>query len=119
MDKAKRKELVAKYKEMKPDMGVYIVYSKVDSKYYIQATDDLKGTLNSTKFKLKFGGNHPCRELQKAWEKYGEENFEIEILEKLPYDKDETKQDYSDDLALLQMIWEEKLAKKGMELYKK
>jgi len=39
-------------------------------------------------------------------------------LEKLEYDKDETKTDYSEELALLKMIWEEKLLQRGVELYR-
>jgi hypothetical protein len=30
------------------------------------------------------------------------------VLEKLKYDKDETKTDYSEELAILKMLWEEK-----------
>lgn len=37
----------------------------------------------------------------------------------LEYDKDELKTDYSEDLALLQMIWEEKLLKEDYLFYKK
>ena len=42
-----------------------------------------------------------------------------EVLEKLKYDKDESKTDYSEELAILKMVWEEKLLQKGMEFYKK
>jgi len=43
--------------------------------------------------------------------------FIIEILEKLKYDKDEPDNDYSEDLELLKIIWEEKLLQKGMKFY--
>lgn len=114
----RKKELKEWYKQMKPDMGIFIIRSKVNNKCYIQATHDLKGVINGAKVRLA-SNMHPYKELQKAWNELGEDNFTIEILEKLEYDKDESKTDYKDDLALLQMIWEEKLTKEGMEFYKK
>lgn len=112
----RRKELKEQYKNMKPDMGIFMIRSNISNKCYIEGTQDLKGTMNKTKFQLKFD-SFPNRELQKAWKEQGEPNFTMEILEQLQYDKDEAKTDYSEDLALLQMIWEEKLSQKGMEFY--
>lgn len=114
----RRKELKEQYKNMKPDMGIFEIKSKFNNKCHIETTQDLKSTINSTKFKLETG-SHPNRELQKEWKDFGAENFTIEILENLEYGKDESKTDYKEDLALLQMIWEEKLSKQKMELYKK
>jgi hypothetical protein len=114
----RKKELKLQYKQMKPEMGIFIIRSKVDHKCYIQATQDLRGVVNGAKVRLA-AGMHPYRELQKAWNEHGEENFTIEILDNLAYDKDESKTDYKEDLALLQMIWEEKLTKEHMMFYKK
>ena len=113
----RKKELKELYKQMKPDMGIFTIYSKVNNKCYIQSTQDFRGAINGAKVRLQ-GGMHPYRELQKEWNEYGENNFIIEILEKLEYDKDESKTDYKEDLALLHIIWEEKLAKEGKEFYK-
>lgn len=103
---------------MKPQMGVFIVRCKVNNKCYIQGTQDLKGVINGAKARLG-GGMHPNRELQKEWSELGAENFIFEILENLEYDKDESKIDYTEDLTLLEMIWEEKLRNEGLEFYKK
>lgn len=118
MDRQRKKELKLQYKQMKPDMGIFIVRSKVNNKCHIEATQDLKGTINGTKFKLGTG-NHPYRELQKEWKEFGEGNFIVEILEQLEYDKDESKIDYTEELMLLQMIWKDNLAKENMEFYKR
>ncbi|NLM51367.1 MAG: GIY-YIG nuclease family protein [Firmicutes bacterium] len=112
----RRKELKAWYKQMKPEMGVFMILSPTKDKCYLEGTQDLKGTLNSTKFKLNFG-NHPNKELQQDWKKYGEVRFTIRVLETLQYDKDETKTDYSEELAILKYLWEEKLQKKGLTFY--
>lgn len=103
---------------MKPDMGIFAIKSKINSKYHLEATQDLKGMINRSKFQLG-AGSHPNRQLQKEWKDYGVDNFTIEILENLQYDKDESKTDYKEDLSLLKMIWEEKLLKQNVEFYKK
>ncbi|MDD3653563.1 MAG: GIY-YIG nuclease family protein [Desulfotomaculaceae bacterium] len=114
----RKKELKLQYKLMKPQMGIFIIRSKESNKCYIQATANLRGAMNGAIARLK-GGLHPNRELQKEWDKLGAESFIAEILDYLEYDKDEAKTDYKGELAVLQMIWEEKLAKKNMKFYKK
>lgn len=112
----RRKELKNIYKNMKADMGIIVIKSNFNDMSYIEGTDDLNSTINSTKFKLGMG-MHPNKELQKDWKEYGESSFTIEILEKLNYDKDETKVDYSEELNILKMIWQDRLSKKGVEFY--
>lgn len=114
----RKKELKMQYRQMKPKMGIFIVRSKVNNKCFLKVTQDLRGVLNGTKVRLE-GGFHPNRELQKEWKEFGPENFTIEILEELEYDKDESKTDYSAELEVLQMLWEEKLAGENLEFYKK
>ncbi len=110
-----RKELKQQYKLMKPEMGIMIVRSNNCIKCYIEATVNLKGTINSTRFQLTMG-SHRCKELQRDFKEYGESNFIIEVLESLEYDMDESKTDYSGDLTLLQMLWEEKMQKDNNNL---
>ena len=117
MDKGRKKELREQYKQTRPQMGIFIIRCKVNNKCHLQTTQDLM-SINGAKVRLQ-GGKHMCQELQKDWNEFGAENFTIEILENLEYDKDEAKSDYSEELALLQMLWEEKLAKENMEFYKK
>jgi len=52
--------------------------------------------------------------LQEEWREYKAANFSIVVLAKLEYDKDETKTDYSEELELLKIIWEEKLLQRGV-----
>jgi hypothetical protein len=79
-------------------------------------TQNLRGAINRARFQLQ-AGSYPNRELQKDWQEQGETDFTIEVLQYLDYDKDEAKTDYQEELALLQMIWEEKLAKEEREFY--
>lgn len=114
----RKKELKALYKQMKPDMGILIIRPSGGDKCYIEETRDLNGRINRTKFQLK-SGSHPNRELQRDWQALGESRFIIDILERLDYDKDESKTDYTEDLQLLKEIWEERLTKENMRFYKK
>lgn len=114
----RRKELVEAYKQMKPDMGIFRIRAREGNKCFLEVTQDLKSFINRTLFQLNMG-SHPNKELQKEWTARGEEHFAVEVLEKLKYDKDETKEDYSEELAILRMVWEEKLAAEGLTFYQK
>ena len=112
----RKKQLKEQYKQMKPEMGIFMVHCKANNKCFLKITQNLKGTMNSTKFQLS-AKNFPNYELQEDWNKYGQEQFEIEILEILQYDKDESKTDYSEELNIMKIVWEEKLTKQNLEFY--
>jgi hypothetical protein len=114
----RKKELKEQYKQMKTEMGIFIVQNKVNNKYLLVTTQNLHGMINRVRFQLNSGG-HPNRELQKEWKEFGEKNFDIRILEKLAYDKDESKTDYSEELKIMDIIWSEKQSYKNMEAYNK
>jgi hypothetical protein len=113
----RKKELKEQYKQMRTEMGIYIVRSQNSNKYLLEATQNMKGKINRTRFQLESGG-HPVKQLQKDCKEKGPDNFTIEILERLEYDKDESKTDYSEELEIMRIIWEEKLKKENMEQYK-
>ncbi len=115
---SRRKELVEQYKQMKPEMGIFWIRSNREDKCYLETSQNLKGKMNSTKFQLN-AGMHPNQQLQHEWTKHGEDQFSIEILELLKYDKDESKTDYTEELAILKLEWEEKLKGQGMKFYEK
>ena len=114
----RKKELKQQYKQAQRPMGVFAVRSKVENRCYVEAALELKGTMNSTTFKLRLG-SHPNQGLQAAWNAEGESNFTVEVLETLECDGAAPKTDYSEDLALLCMMWEERLAGENMTFYEK
>lgn len=111
-----RKVLKEQYKRSKPDMGVFAFKSLKSGKCLVEATGDLKSAMNSARFQLDFG-NYRNSELQAQWKEDGPAAFSLEILEILPYDKDESKTDYGEELAILKMMWEERLVEEGMVCY--
>lgn len=74
----RKKELREQYKLMKPDMGIFAVICKTNSKHYLETTQNLKGAMNSTKFKLN-AGMHPKRDLQKDWNEFGSVNGQVKM----------------------------------------
>lgn len=116
LDKQRKKQLQQQYMQMKPDMGIFVIRNKQTGKSHLVTSQNLKGKMNSIRFQLNFG-NYPAKELQQDWTTLGENQFEVEILEKLKYDKDESKTDYGEELDILRMMWVERLAKDGTELY--
>ncbi len=115
----KNKDLKRQYKLTKPDMGIFKISAEGTGKAYLEATQDLRGTMNGAIVRLN-SGMHPWREFQQDWTALGAERFQTEILERLPYDeKDEMKTDYSEELKILEMLWADRLAAEGLTLYRK
>ncbi len=113
----RKKELKDMYKQMKTEMGIFIIESKLNNKYYLETTQNLKGKMNSVKFQLELGSFRNNEDLQEDWKKQGSKNFELKILEVLEYDKDESKTDYSEELKIMKTIWDEKLRIQSKQPY--
>jgi group I intron endonuclease len=61
-------------KELKYNTGIYIIENKIDGKKYVGSAVNLKKRLYIHKNSL-IKNTHINRHLQRAWNKYGEENF--------------------------------------------
>lgn len=85
----RKKELKEQYRQMKPEMGPFAIRLKNGGKFYIKAARDLRGVMNGALARLRIG-MHPNRELQKEWTAQGPDAFVVEVLEKLPYGKEES-----------------------------
>lgn len=113
----RKKQLKEQYKQMKPQMGVFVIRSQSARQCCIEAAPDLKGVMNGTVAKLKGGGHLRYPGLQQAWREKGADDFVFEILETLDYHSDDPQYDYKDDLALLKMMWEERFREEGWKFY--
>lgn len=103
-----KKELKNKYKQIKPDMGVFMFKCCPTKKVYLGFGQNIKADINSIKFQLNFGGYHKNSKLQADWKEHGESKFETAVLETLEYDTDESKTDYTKDLESLREMVAEK-----------
>ncbi|MEJ2690439.1 MAG: GIY-YIG nuclease family protein, partial [Deltaproteobacteria bacterium] len=70
------------YKEAKRSMGIYRIKIILKDKIYIGIDTDLPAKINRHKAELKFG-SHRNKELQQAWNKFGEPAFDFEVLDVL------------------------------------
>lgn len=105
MNEMRKKKLLMEYKHRKTEMGVFVFECIPTKKNYIGCTNDTKSAINASHFKLS-AGLHKNNNLQLDWNKYGESDFSVKVLELLPYDeKDEAKTDYSEELEALHDMW--------------
>lgn len=114
MNRTRRKELLEQYKQMKPDMGVYMFKSINTNTVYLGCDKNIKATINGDRFKLN-ANSHRNKKLQKDWNENKEENFEIKVVQVLEYDKDESKTDYSEDLKILRDICKDRFQNENVE----
>ncbi|MDR0310433.1 MAG: GIY-YIG nuclease family protein, partial [Acidobacteriota bacterium] len=103
-----KKELKEKYKQMKPEMGVFMYKCLPSGKAYLGFGKNINAAINGISLQLSTGNYPPNKNLQEDWKKYGENGFEISVLEILEYDEDETKNDYTEDLRALRELLAEK-----------
>lgn len=66
--------------------GIYIIICTINNKYYIGYASDFNSRFRHHKSTLR-NNSHKNIYLQRAWNKYGEENFIFEILERCPKSK--------------------------------
>lgn len=102
-----RKALIRAYKERQKPAGVFQVKNTVNGKVLLGSTLNLDGALNQHRFMLGHG-SHYNRALQKDWRECGEGAFVFEILEVVEV-KDDPDFNLSNELALLEELWLEKL----------
>jgi DNA-binding HxlR family transcriptional regulator len=102
-----KKELKKKYKQTLPPMGIYQIKNLVNGKILIGHTKNLNAKFNSYKFQLA-ANLHSNKYLQEEYNKFGDENFTIEVLDRLEPKEDLTI-NYENDLITLEELWLEKL----------
>lgn len=62
------------------DSGIYKIKNRANGKFYIGSTNSFSLRWSTHRGQLR-SGNHTNKHLQSAWNKYGENNFEFEVLE--------------------------------------
>ena len=118
MNMDRKKELKEEYKNYRPEMGLFVIRHIETGKAFLEATNNIKGKINSDVFQLNMETFMRNRDLNKDWKRFGKDAFEVVVLEKLEYDEDDQGgKDYSDELEMLYGEWQRKLRSEGTELY--
>ncbi len=105
-----RKELLAQYKEIKYDAGVYRVINNQTGKYFLGNSSDMKSVYNKFDFAKKVNSYDVVnKKLANDMKQYGFDSFSIEVLDLLDTTPEMTTAEIRKDLKLLEAIWREKL----------
>lgn len=107
-NKERKKALVREYKRTPKEMGVYCIRNISSDKCFVAASRDLNARFNRHRLELKMQSDRSSPALQKDWTAQGEDAFEFTTLDVLE-PSDELGYDPSDDLAVLEQLWLDKL----------
>ena len=88
MNMDRKKELKEEYKNYRPEMGLFVIRHIETGKAFLEATNNIKGKINSDVFQLNMETFMRNRDLNKDWKRFGKDAFEVVILEKMEYDED-------------------------------
>ena len=107
MEKERKKQIAAAYKERRNVGGVYSITNTATGERHIFSTADVKGMENRFLF-MKSTATCPVLFLRKEWEEYGADAFAFEVLETLEQGETQTPKEFKEDLTALLEIWLEK-----------
>lgn len=112
---ARKKELLAQYRQHKPAAGVLAVCAPDGSRYYLRASSNIHALARRERFQLELG-SHPCRELQSAWTAAKGAGFDIRVLRELEQE-DNDPADMKEELDILTLLVEQELQAEGKQPY--
>ncbi len=104
----RRKELKDEYRQGKVTGGVYRLVNTCRGMYLLDYTPNLQAKQNSYNFAISTGSCLDFR-LKEDWESFGGETFAFEILEALDKKKEQSQDEFMDDLKMLKQLWGDKL----------
>jgi len=104
----RRKTLLNEYKQGKIIGGIYRVTNTRNGMYLLGYATNIQAKQNGYNFMVSTGSCLDYR-LKKDLTAFGGKAFIFEILESLEKKKEQTQDEFTDDLKTLEQIWSEKL----------
>ena len=92
-----------------------MIENTVTGKKLLAAETDLKGAENKFRFIQMTESVCPYGKLTADWRKFGAKAFFFRILEQLEQKEDQTREEFLDELKVLEELWREKFTEE--ELY--
>lgn len=117
MDKVGKKELINRYKHQEVEMGIIRVHNTLTGYSFVDICTNLYKPFEGIKFQLNLG-RFKVKNFQEEWNKYGEQAFTFEIVEKLKPIEGATDKEKMDDLKELLQMWVDSQGE-NLKLYKK
>ena len=103
-----RKKLVNEYKQRKLTGGIYRIINSLSGMHLLGSTHDLKAMQNRFNFSVSTGSCiHP--RLERDWKECGGEAFTFEILDSIQMKEGQSRDEFTDDLKILEELWRGKL----------
>ena len=114
-EQTRRKELVAQFKEARPEAGVYRIVNTRTGRCLLGCSPNLA----SVRGKLDFARSTNSAgvldlRLRSESRQFGIDAFELEVLEVLPTTPEMTPEQIRTDLTLLTALWRERLDAKQL-----
>lgn len=85
MDMQRKNQLLEEYRNRKPEMGVISFRCIRTGEAFLGISKDTKSDFNSNRCKLAANW-HPNKRLQELWNQYGENSFELSVMQVLKYE---------------------------------
>jgi hypothetical protein len=109
-EKARRKELRDRYKEIGPQAGVYRIVNCETNRALLGSTLNLASIRNKLEFSKSTRTSGALdRRLRNDIELFGIDAFAVEVLDVLETRPEMTPAEIKDELAVLEQLWREKL----------
>jgi hypothetical protein len=103
-----RKSLINEYKQRKIIGGIYKITNTSNQRYLLDYSANIQATQNSFDFMVT-AGYCSIYKLKQDFQSFGPKAFTFEVIETLEKKKEQTQQEFEDDLSVLKQIWSDKL----------
>ncbi len=101
MEKERKREIIANYKQQKTTGGIYAIKNTENKKIFIKADINLEAARNRFDFSQKVNSCVQIK-MREEWEKYGPGAFAFEILREIELGAEEPQRAFKDRLKKLE-----------------
>ncbi len=109
-DKPSRKELIAQYRQTRPEAGVYRILNARTGKGLLASSTNLASERNKLEFARSTGSPGALdHRLRADVARLGADAFTVEVLDILEIRPEMTDREIRDDLEALEQLWRERL----------
>ncbi len=102
-----KKELVNEYKQRKIIGGVFRVVNTKNGKYLLDYAPDIQAKQNSFNFMVTTNTSFDYK-MDKDWKEFGAAAFKFEVLDSIEKKKDQSQEQFIEDLKVLKQMWVDK-----------
>lgn len=106
MDKERKREIIADYKQQKTTGGVYAIKNRENDKLFIKGDINMEAAGNRFDFSQKVNSCVQIK-MREDWEKYGPAAFTFEVIREIEQKSEESPKAFRDRLKKLEALCKE------------